>query len=77
MCMHFLGHFLFFYFLMADYVITCASFKALLAVTHFLHNDLVSAALKYVFKFAILNIIGDFIVCQHVGGTCCLHLQGR
>jgi len=47
---------------MADYVITCASFKALLAVTHFLLKDLVSAALKYIFKFAVLNLTGDFIV---------------
>jgi len=61
-CIHFLGHFLFFYFLIVDYVITCASFKALLAVTNFLHKDLVSAALKYIFKFAILNFTGDFIV---------------
>jgi len=48
--------------LIVDYVITCASFKALLAVTNFLHKDLVSAALKYIFKFAILNFTGDFIV---------------
>jgi hypothetical protein len=47
---------------MVDYVITCASFKTLLAVTHFLHKDLVSAALKYIFKFAILNFTGDLIV---------------
>jgi hypothetical protein len=44
---------------------------------HFLHKDSVSAALKYIFKFAILNFTGDFIVWEHVGGTCCLHLQGR
>jgi len=58
----FWGHFLYFYFLMVDYVITCASFNALLAVTHFLHKDLVSAALKYILKFAIFNFTGDFVV---------------
>jgi hypothetical protein len=62
---------------MVDYVITCASFKALLAVTHFLYKDFVSASLKYIFKFAILNFTGDLIVWQLVGGTCCLNLQGR